>query len=179
MIVEDPGNAQDPCLVEDPCLVGDPGQLPATPGAYALVMELNRPLAFRMHVLPAGLYVYAGSARGPGGIRARILRHLNREKRRHWHVDHLTAVASIVSIIAFPGADEHAVLGAALGLEGAETPVKGFGSTDCSSCPAHLVRLCGDAPLGEGALAVQSSSPPVMWRAAEGAPLPPATLFPT
>ena len=59
----------------------NPGTLPDIRGAYALVLRLahetrldiatlGRPL------LPAGLYLYAGSAWGPGGIRARVRRHL-------------------------------------------------------------------------------------------------------
>ncbi|MCY4547764.1 MAG: hypothetical protein OXC28_05300 [Defluviicoccus sp.] len=49
--------------------------LPDAPGAYALILRLARETRLDIRtlgrpVLPAGLYLYAGSARGPGGIRA-------------------------------------------------------------------------------------------------------------
>ncbi|HIQ09546.1 MAG TPA: DUF123 domain-containing protein, partial [Anaerolineaceae bacterium] len=55
--------------------------LPSTPGAYALALRLERPVGLRVGALgvwdfPEGVYVYLGSARGPGGIRARLGRHL-------------------------------------------------------------------------------------------------------
>ena len=37
--------------------------------------------------LTEGTHVYVGSARGPGGLRARISRHLRREKKERWHVN--------------------------------------------------------------------------------------------
>ena len=39
--------------------------------------------------LSKGWYVYVGSAFGPGGLAARVSRHLQRHKTRHWHIDHL------------------------------------------------------------------------------------------
>ena len=67
---------------------------PRASGAYALLIALDEPL--RVHAgardatLAPGLYVYCGSARGPGGLAARLARHMRRDKRAHWHVDQLT-----------------------------------------------------------------------------------------
>ncbi|MCC6034511.1 MAG: GIY-YIG nuclease family protein [Desulfurococcaceae archaeon] len=40
-------------------------------------------------ILEPGVYFYIGSARGPGGALARIVRHLSRGKRVWWHIDKL------------------------------------------------------------------------------------------
>jgi len=58
------------------------------PGAYLLLMTIARPLSLRIRtltpvVLPPGWYVYAGNARGRGGMRARVKRHLRRGKPPH------------------------------------------------------------------------------------------------
>ncbi len=55
------------------------------PGAYLLLIDLAAPLALaipRLGVatLAPGRYVYGGSAYGPGGLRARIGRHLRADK---------------------------------------------------------------------------------------------------
>ncbi len=124
----------------------DPGGLPADPGAYALVIELDRPCRLAIATLApatlaAGRYLYLGSARGPGGIRARVARHLRRNQPKHWHVDHLTARGRIVRVITAPGGSECALAARALKFESVAPPVAGFGSSDCRICPAHLLRL--------------------------------------
>jgi len=43
---------------------------------------------------PAGWYVYTGSARN--GLAQRVGRHLRHNKRKHWHIDYLLAVADRV-----------------------------------------------------------------------------------
>jgi len=121
-------------------------ELPAAPGAHVLLIRLDRPLARTIGrlgpvCLAAGLYGYCGSARGPGGIRARVRRHLRREKAIRWHVDHLTGAAAGIRAIAKPGGDECALARRLLALDRVAVPVAGFGSSDCRSCPAHLLRL--------------------------------------
>ena len=110
---------------------------PTVAGAYALIIDLDRPA----EELSAGRYVYAGSAYGPGGLRARVARHLRPAKKPHWHIDRLTAAGRVIDWIAVPGGDECHILAAALTLPGATVPKPGFGSSDCRTCPAHLVRL--------------------------------------
>ncbi len=119
-----------------------PDRLPAARGAYALVLRLERETALDIAalgrpVLPAGLYLYAGSAWGRGGIRARAARHLRLPKARVWHVDRLTEAAAVDRVLAFPGGDECALAARAVAL-GAGVPVPGFGASDCRRCPAHL-----------------------------------------
>ncbi len=116
------------------------------PGAYLLLIDLAAPLALGIPRLGAatlapGRYAYGGSAYGPGGLRARIGRHLRAEKAQRWHIDRLTAAGQVVAIRAVPGARECALLRDLLELPGASVPIPGFGSSDCRSCPAHLVVL--------------------------------------
>jgi Uri superfamily endonuclease len=72
-------------------------ELPSTPGTYAILLvcradaliEVGRLGTLRVQ---PGFFVYVGSAMGPGGLAARVGRHLRLEKRLHWHVDILRAV---------------------------------------------------------------------------------------
>ena len=118
--------------------------LTPAPGAYLLVVALSRPLALPQPALKTarlgpGHYLYAGSALGPGGIRARILRHAHKGKRRHWHIDHLTEAGTLRAALALPGMAECEVVRSLLALAGVTVPVPGFGSSDCRACPAHLL----------------------------------------
>ncbi|MGD9657076.1 MAG: DUF123 domain-containing protein [Methylocystis sp.] len=112
---------------------------PAAPGAYALWLRLASPLDVRVGKisarLPVGDYLYCGSAKGPGGLRARFARHMRKNKRAHWHVDQLTLAGEILGAFIVEGGDECA-LNAALG--GLPIPLPGFGSSDCRRCAAHL-----------------------------------------
>ncbi|RME49438.1 MAG: GIY-YIG nuclease family protein [Chloroflexi bacterium] len=110
---------------------------------------LERPLSLDVGrlgrvTLPAARLVYVGSARGSGGLKARVRRHLLREKRVRWHVD---ALSSRVQPRAWL-ADARGVAtecGWAKRLADhpqSWIPVLGFGSSDCGQgCPAHLIAL--------------------------------------
>lgn len=91
-------------------------------------------------MLGPGIYVYCGSAFGPGGIRARVERHLRTDKKPHWHIDRLSARATCIDVKTYPVGRECDLV-AALISERAVAPVPGFGSSDCRNCAAHLVRL--------------------------------------
>ncbi|MGJ0532982.1 GIY-YIG nuclease family protein [Methylocystis sp.] len=121
---------------------------PAAPGAYALWLRLASPLDVRVGkisaTLPAGDYLYCGSARGPGGLRARLARHMRPHKRAHWHIDQLTAAASLLGAFVEEQGDE-CVLNAA--LSDLPIPIAGFGSSDCRRCAAHLRLLPKGAAL--------------------------------
>ena len=109
-------------------------------------MTIARPLSLRLRtlapvVLPPGWYVYAGNARGRGGIRARVMRHLRPGKSPHWHVDRLTGAAEAMLAIAFAGGDECALVQALLARPWFQAEAPGFGSTDCRVCPAHLLTV--------------------------------------
>ena len=127
-------------------------QAEAQPGTYVLILSLAVPLALTVgrlgtFTLAPGRYAYVGSAHGPGGLRARVNRHLRQEKRLHWHIDYLTAALPIQHVYAVASAQklECAWVRRLLALPGASVPIPGFGSSDChEGCPAHLVRLPDD-----------------------------------
>jgi Uri superfamily endonuclease len=128
--------------------------LPDRPGTYVLVLRLPRFAAIDVGRLgrvqfPAGWYAYAGSARGPGGLAARISRHLRSPKPLRWHVDYLRADAQPVQIWYALGARkrECSWAQALSGLPGASIPVRRFGASDCR-CPAHLVHFAVSPDLG-------------------------------
>lgn len=118
---------------------------PDQPGTYVLVLRLARPATIGVGRLgrfsfPVGCYAYAGSARGPGGLSARVSRHLRSPKTLHWHVDYLRAHASPVEVWYTVGRQrrECAWARALLDLPGAAVPVPRFGASDCR-CPAHMI----------------------------------------
>ena len=128
--------------------------LPASPGTYVLLLTANAPVVLNMPrfgklTLAAGRYAYVGSAHGPGGLKARVDRHLRAEKPLHWHIDYLTAalpVMHVITVVVTNGARlECTWVKRLLALNGASAPAPGFGSSDCrNGCPAHLVRLPND-----------------------------------
>ena len=110
------------------------------------MLRLDRPMTLDIPTLTEtgigpGRYAYVGSARGPGGIRARVRRHLRRHGKRHWHIDRLTAVATVEAVHTFVGADECDVVAALQAGIGCGVPAAGFGSSDCRRCEAHLLAL--------------------------------------
>lgn len=120
--------------------------LPGAPGAYALAVRLAAPLRlapprWQGTALEAGLYIYCGSANGPGGIGARLRRHARPSKVRHWHVDALTAAGAVIGAGAFISGSECEIMERLSRSRGAQIPVPGFGSSDCRHCSAHLVML--------------------------------------
>jgi Uri superfamily endonuclease len=121
--------------------------LPRLAATYVLVLRLPRPTTIAVGQLgrfhfPSGWYAYAGSARGPGGLSARISRHLRSPKPLHWHVDYLRAAAEPVEIWYALGAQERECVWARAltGLPGALIPAPHFGASDCR-CPAHMVHF--------------------------------------
>ena len=119
--------------------------LPARPGTYVLVMQLDRSLTLRVGQLGAvpfraGFYAYAGSALGPGGIAARLGRHVRGGAVVHWHIDHLRRTARAHEAWFATGRARHEhVWARALGrMPRAATALGGFGSSDCR-CVSHLV----------------------------------------
>jgi Uri superfamily endonuclease len=97
-----------------------------------------------------GVYVYTGSALGPGGAPARIERHLRSRKTPRWHIDYLDAVAPIIAVSVAYGSErrECAWSQRLQAQKGCFAPVGGFGSSDCrAGCPAHLWRLPDELPL--------------------------------
>lgn len=127
--------------------------LPSAGGSYALLLHLASPTLLRVGyiglvpLLP-GDYIYTGSARGPGGLAARIGRHLlpPEMRRPRWHIDHFTALIPPVAVVTcVHGNDERyeckwaALLARQAGIS---RPIPRFGSSDCA-CPSHLFRWPG------------------------------------
>ncbi|MBD1547946.1 GIY-YIG nuclease family protein [Roseibium aggregatum] len=125
---------------------GETERLPSGPGTYGLLLRLAEPVALDLArlghpVLAPGLYLYCGSAKGPGGVRARLGRHLRRDKAVRWHVDYLSGVAVEAAGFMVPEATECGLRTKASDVLNATVPVPGFGSSDCRTCPAHLLLL--------------------------------------
>ena len=130
--------------------------IPREPGSY--ILWLHNPRSKDLTVgrlgrfnFPAGDYIYIGSAHGPGGLRARLGRHLRGSGKQHWHVDYLRTAAQVsgfgyqISAVHFLSAphlpstecDWSQRLAV---LPEAGLPIPGFGASDCrSGCAAHLI----------------------------------------
>lgn len=121
--------------------------LPAIPGSYILILALNTPHTLQIGRLgefefPAGGYAYCGSAQGPGGLAARVQRHLRpaTQKATHWHIDYLAAIATIPAVFWLDSARPHECSWAArLGQHGRCYPAR-FGASDCH-CAGHLIQF--------------------------------------
>lgn len=118
---------------------------PANAGAYALMIHIGREIAFRRsraeYTIPPDWYIYAGSAYGPGGIRARLRHHFRQDKPIHWHVDHLTVAADALEAVVLERGQECAIVSALTGSPAFRPAVGGLGSSDCRVCAAHLLRF--------------------------------------
>jgi Uri superfamily endonuclease len=126
---------------------------PREPGTYVLWFDIAAPITLsELKSQPASLlpgsYVYVGSALGPGGLQARVQRHMRLDRapgrvRRHWHVDTLTDLCrpNFLGYDVSPARQEcrwAQILQAA----GACWAIAGFGSSDCrQGCRAHLLTV--------------------------------------
>jgi Uri superfamily endonuclease len=116
----------------------------SSPGTYALILKATRSQSAQVGKrenidLVPGFYIYAGSARGPGGLKARVARHLRTTKRCHWHIDYLTTRIPVIEVwYSYSSlADECQWAAALLADRRKYTEVPGLGASDCS-CPSHL-----------------------------------------
>jgi len=112
------------------------------PVSYQLVIEVRSPVRCsvgRLGVvdLPAGTYVYTGSARR--NFEGRLARHVRATKRLRWHVDYLLAapgvrIVKVVRSVRDECRLNQSVKGTVL--------VPRFGASDCTvGCGAHLKYL--------------------------------------
>ena len=121
--------------------------VPSLPGAYVLAVDVVKPVKVAIRGQPAtrlgpGRYLYCGSAWGPGGLKARLARHMRRGKAVRWHIDRLTETGVVAGAWIFPGGKECDLVAA---LSKLPVPIEGFGSTDCSRCRSHLLYWPVDA----------------------------------
>lgn len=129
-------------------------EFPTDPGTYLLLMRLNTSITMQIGKLgefafAAGEYAYVGSAHGPGGLRARLTRHLRAEKALHWHIDYLTVYAPVAAVwwLSSPERLECDWAQIVQAQPGISVPVARFGASDCR-CPAHLFMLPSDTLAG-------------------------------
>lgn len=119
-------------------------------GTYVLALWLGAARSISIgrlgrHLFPVGWYLYVGSARGAGGLRARLLRHERRlgpTKRAHWHLDLLREHCTWGGAWVRPSEErlECAWAQSLASLPDACLVVPGFGASDCR-CAAHLVHV--------------------------------------
>jgi Uri superfamily endonuclease len=88
--------------------------------------------------LDPGVYVYVGSALGPGGLATRLRHHARGSRRPHWHIDYLRVRLPLREIwIDAGGARLEHEWAAALARAAGAAAVRGFGCSDCG-CGSHL-----------------------------------------
>jgi Uri superfamily endonuclease len=120
-----------------------PERIPRAAGNYGLVLRSDRARLLQIGRLgrfrfPAGWYVYLGSAKGPGGLQARVERHWRGTGRTHWHVDYLRQAARPISVwYAVKSDTRECAWAAALPDLGGRIVVPRFGASDCK-CASHL-----------------------------------------
>jgi len=114
-------------------------------GTYILLTKLAKTQKIKPGKLPEtdykkGTYLYVGRART--GLRARINRHISRQKKLFWHIDYLLQKAKIVEI--WIRQDYCAECNTADKIRDfkptAAKAIQGFGSSDCR-CLSHLFYL--------------------------------------
>jgi Uri superfamily endonuclease len=126
-------------------------RIPPRSGTYILEFHLGRDRNVRVGALgslkfSSGVYLYVGSALGPGGLRARLKHHLSMSPRPHWHADYLRRYSRLSSVWLSMGTDrrECSWTGILSELPQLDSFGHGFGSSDCR-CPSHLLRVVGPA----------------------------------
>jgi len=117
--------------------------VPGRPGIYTLILKILEGIEVNVGRLGTlrfgkGIYMYVGSARGPGGLKARLTRHCRGPTRTRWHIDYLTSNSNVrvtAAVIAEANLDlEEVIAGGMLRKEYCIKPaIKGFGSTDKTS----------------------------------------------
>ena len=108
-------------------------------GAYVLYIRLARSRDItigklgRLH-FRKGYYAYVGSALN--GIESRVLRHLRKEKKMHWHIDYLLQNAEILEVLCLRS-DRREECSIAEKFGKIFICVPGFGCGGCK-CQSHL-----------------------------------------
>ena len=129
------------------------------PGIYAVELYLREIIQLEVGQLgvftfPRGEYIYVGSAFGPGGLKARMGRHIGGEiDKVHWHIDYLSPFTKVRAFCYLPvcttdvgkkSLREQKLLecrwvNIIFTKFNPAIPAPGFGASDCfSGCKAHL-----------------------------------------
>lgn len=125
----------------------DVGRIPDSGGSYILIGELTEDKNFEFQTygvfrLMKGFYYYCGNARGKGGLRARIGRHIACEKHYHWHIDYLRPFLDLICVrwCRDEEMNECRYISMLSSIKSVAHPIKKFGASDCTrSCFSHLV----------------------------------------
>lgn len=134
-------------------------------GTYALL--LHNPKSQTLSIgrwqtltFSAGYYLYIGSAFGPGGVQARVLRHRQRNKKLRWHIDYLSTQWAVRGAwySHSPKRLEHDWANTLQALPNL-SPIEGFGCSDCD-CQSHL--FYGQRK--RDFYPVMQSSPDIQWQ---------------
>lgn len=113
------------------------------------ILEIEAKVNFKLDIkkftgltFPAGWYYYVGSAQK--NFHHRVLRHIRKEKKIHWHIDHLTTNKKIdvKSIYIFENKPKQFETDLVKDLVD-NIPLKyfadGFGNSDDPVCKSHLL----------------------------------------
>ncbi|MFB6145765.1 MAG: DUF123 domain-containing protein [Candidatus Nanohaloarchaea archaeon] len=111
-------------------------------GVYLLFLQLEDDTEVGVGALgelelPAGTYIYVGSAMN--GVEKRLERHYGSDKKLHWHIDYLTEKAEVFDHFILPDNSEYECIMSQI-LSRFSEPVECFGSSDCD-CSSHLYRM--------------------------------------
>ncbi len=122
------------------------GEIPQEIGSYCLIFHLKNSIYISIGKLGkflfnSGYYFYFGSARGSGGLQARLLRHLSMEKKKFWHLDYLRPfMVFVVAVFTMQTNQECVWCQKIQEISAFDVPAKRFGASDCSSsCKSHLL----------------------------------------
>lgn len=121
-------------------------------GIYVLIISVSSNIRVSVGALgkvgfKRGLYAYVGSAQN--NIEKRVKRHLRKDKRRFWHIDHLLSNGSVaVTKVFYREAKKSEECQISRGLNEKGLPVANFGCSDCT-CVSHLFMLDDYGFLGE------------------------------
>lgn len=118
--------------------------LPFQAGTYVLLTRLVKEVTLTIGrlgpiVFKPGFYAYVGSAFGPGGLAARVGRHLSSAPKQRWHLDYLKPHVRPLQIWinTHPIVLEHTWADAFLAKPRLCFAIERFGCSDCS-CRSHL-----------------------------------------
>jgi Uri superfamily endonuclease len=117
-------------------------------GIYVLVISVNSNILVSVGALgkvgfKKGLYAYVGSAQN--SLDKRVRRHLRKDKRKFWHIDHLLSNKSVaITKVFYKEAQKPEECWISRKLSQRGLPVANFGCSDCS-CVSHLFMVddCG------------------------------------
>jgi len=115
-------------------------------GTYLLAMQCNNESVVEVGAegrvaLQTGMYLYAGSAFGPGGVGARVRRHARTDHAQHWHIDYIRPHCMLQGAwVSYANTKlECPWARALLDADSTSVPKKGLGSSDCG-CRTHFMR---------------------------------------